>query len=281
MDEQDGSGYESVSSDISHFAPDYDEFAILQVSKGPLKDEEIIIFLKRVKSAKKVLSIAQKFTPDIPGLVKQLKPLRNNPLLQKRQQQRVRLLIKRLDPDEPLLLKKMISLFLFSFAMALTFATLNTGGCSEELNNLSVRTYVDFTLHNPDVVLLQETYNLTEHSSCWEHWPYRVHCAQGDSRGTGVTTLIKKNCDFNIITCSTIFNNYILYLKIKSDSTIYHVYNFLIPQKDSLAFECIRSFHAHCTEQIITVLLFSVAISMVLLILFSIQSRPRFRKLFQ
>ena len=108
--------------------------------------------------------------------------------------------------------KKMISLFLFSFAMALTFATLNTGGCSEELKNLTLRTYVDFTLHNPDVVLLQETYNLTENSSCWEHWPYHVHCAQGDSRGTGVTTLIKKNCDFNIITCSTIFNNYILYI---------------------------------------------------------------------
>ena len=123
-----GSGYKSVSSDMSHFAPDYDEFATLQVSKGPLKDEEIINFLRRVKSAKKVLSIARKFTPDIPGLVKQLKPLRNNPLLQKRQQQRVRLLIKRLDPDEPLLLQNVFSIFLFSFAMALSFATLNTGG---------------------------------------------------------------------------------------------------------------------------------------------------------
>ncbi len=132
--------------------------------------------------------------------------------------------------------------------MALSFATLNTGGCSEELKNLSVRTYVDLTLHNPEIVLLQETYNLTEHSSCWEHWPYRVLCAQGDVRGTGVAILLKKSCDFNILATCTIFKNYILYLKIELDSIIYHVYNFLIPQKDRLALDCIDSFLAHCKD---------------------------------
>ena len=57
----------------------------------------------------------------------------------------------------------------FVLLMALTLATLNTRGCYDQLKNLSVKTYVDYTLHNPDIVFLQETYKLTENSSCWEH----------------------------------------------------------------------------------------------------------------
>ncbi len=82
---------------------------------------------------------------------------------------------------------------LLCFLMALSIATLNTQGCYEELKNLSIKTYVDLTLHNPDIVFLQETYKLNENSSCWEHCPYRVHCSPGDTRGAGVVTLIRNN----------------------------------------------------------------------------------------
>ena len=41
--------------------------------------------------------------------------------------------------------------------MALSIVTL---GCYEEVKNLSVKIYVDCTLHNPDIVFMQETRKL-------------------------------------------------------------------------------------------------------------------------
>lgn len=141
-----------------------------------------------------------------------------------------------------------MSWFLLYFFMALSIVSLNTGGCSEEIRNLSVQSYVDLTLRNPDIVLLQETYNLHENSSCWKHWPYRVHCPQGDSRGTGVVTLFKNNRNLNILVSTTLVQNHILYNRIELNSIIYHVYNVLIPQKDALAFQCIDSLLAHSSQ---------------------------------
>ena len=106
MEEVETSDRESVSSDVSQCSQDFDEFATIPIPRGPLRQNEMVKFLKCVKSSKKALKIARKFTPDVPGLVRQLKPLRNNPLLNHNQQQRVRLLIKRLDPDEPLFTRK-------------------------------------------------------------------------------------------------------------------------------------------------------------------------------
>ena len=137
----------------------------------------------------------------------------------------------------------------FLFIMSLSVATLNTRGCFGDLKNLSVKIYVDLTLHNPDIVFLQETYKLHENSSCWEQWPYRVTCAQGDTRGTGVVTLLRNNCNFNILDSCTIFPSYVLYHKIMYASNIYHVYNVLVPQKDDLALECIDTLRAHCGER--------------------------------
>ncbi|XP_072181047.1 uncharacterized protein [Diadema setosum] len=66
-------------------------------SQGPLSDKQLIHFLKVVKSRKKPLEIARKFTPNIPGLVRQLRPLRNSPLFKKSTQQRISKLINKLD----------------------------------------------------------------------------------------------------------------------------------------------------------------------------------------
>ena len=66
-------------------------------SQGPLKPEELIKFLKHVKASKKPQTIAQKFTQNIPGLVDQLRLMKNHPLLKKSLQQRILKLIKNLD----------------------------------------------------------------------------------------------------------------------------------------------------------------------------------------
>ena len=143
----------------------------------------------------------------------------------------------------------MISLSLFIFAfMTLTLATLNTGGCSETLKNLSVRTYVDLTLHNPDIVLLQETNTLNANSSCWSHWPYSVHCAQSNSRGTGVATLFKNSCNYDILKSTVVFPNYLLYNQLKAGNVILHIYNVLIPQADAKAKDCIEAFLSHSSN---------------------------------
>ena len=62
----------------------------LPIPKGPLSETELVNFISSVKTRKVPQKIARKFTNNIPGLVKQLKPLRNNPLLKKNMQQRRR-----------------------------------------------------------------------------------------------------------------------------------------------------------------------------------------------
>ena len=69
----------------------------LPTCKGPLKPEELLSFLNNVKSSKRPEHIARKFTQNIPGLVNQLKPLKNSPLLKKSLQQRIYKLIRKLD----------------------------------------------------------------------------------------------------------------------------------------------------------------------------------------
>ena len=66
-------------------------------SQGPLSDKELIKFLKTVKARKKPLDVARKFTSNIPGLVRQLRPLRNSPLFQKSTQQRIQKLVRKLE----------------------------------------------------------------------------------------------------------------------------------------------------------------------------------------
>ena len=73
----------------------------LPKTTGPLSDSELLSFLKRVKSKKKPDEIARKYTNNIPGLVKQLKPLRNSAKVPKRVQHRIRKLVQTLDPKDP------------------------------------------------------------------------------------------------------------------------------------------------------------------------------------
>lgn len=96
------SDHESVSSVVSVFDQEGDGPGDLNLTKGPLQNEEVVTFLKCVKSRRKPLDVARKFTHDIPGLVKQLKPLRNSPLFTKNMQQRIRKLVRNLDPSDPI-----------------------------------------------------------------------------------------------------------------------------------------------------------------------------------
>ena len=66
-------------------------------SQGPLSHKTLLQFLKTVKASKKPHDVARKFTSNIPGLVRQLRPLKNSPLFKKSTQQRVHKLINKLD----------------------------------------------------------------------------------------------------------------------------------------------------------------------------------------
>ena len=66
-------------------------------TKGPLSPRQLVDLLAAVKMRQKPTEVAKKFTNSVPGLVKQLKPLRNSPLLNKGMQQRISKLIKSLD----------------------------------------------------------------------------------------------------------------------------------------------------------------------------------------
>ena len=90
------SDIQSVTSEATE-----EDFCDLVTTKGPLSNADLTTFLRCVKARRKPLEIARKFTNDLPGLVKQLKPLRNTPLFNKNMQQRVRKLIKTLDPNDP------------------------------------------------------------------------------------------------------------------------------------------------------------------------------------
>ena len=46
----------------------------LPLTQGPLSQPDILKFLSSVKGRKKPIQVARKFTSNIPGLVKQLKP---------------------------------------------------------------------------------------------------------------------------------------------------------------------------------------------------------------
>ena len=97
----------SVESDVESTSmeepQDIDETSSDNLPKttGPLSDSELLSFLKRVKSKKKPDEIARKYTNNIPGLVKQLKPLRNSAKVPKRVQHRIRKLVQTLDPKDP------------------------------------------------------------------------------------------------------------------------------------------------------------------------------------
>ena len=69
----------------------------LPLTQGPLSQSEIVTFLSNVKGRKKPGKFAQKYTTNIPGLVKQLKPLKNSPLVKRNMQQRIYKLINSLE----------------------------------------------------------------------------------------------------------------------------------------------------------------------------------------
>ena len=133
-------------------------------------------------------------------------------------------------------------------AMTLSFLTLNTGGCSDSVKNASLLSYVQNIAHNPDIIFLQETYNLMPGSPCWNLWNlYHVNCSPSTSRGSGLTTIVKKK-QITSFDSSVIVDGNILYSKTCIDDTIYHLYNILIPHDDNCALKAIQSLHDHlCT----------------------------------
>ena len=66
-------------------------------TKGPLSSKELLSFLASLKTRKKPVEVAKRFTANVSILVKQLKPLRTNPLINRGLQQRITKLIRTLD----------------------------------------------------------------------------------------------------------------------------------------------------------------------------------------
>ena len=63
---------------------------------GPLSYSQILAFLSSVKGRKKPARVARKYTGNLPGLAKQLKPLTNHSDVPKSMQQRLVKLVKSL-----------------------------------------------------------------------------------------------------------------------------------------------------------------------------------------
>ena len=135
----------------------------------------------------------------------------------------------------------------FSFVMALSLLTLNTGGCSAISQNASFKVFVDHLTSNPDIVFLQETYQLNENSSCWREWSYVPFCSPSSSRGSGVTTLLNSS-KIECLSSLSVCDGYILYHKICFNRAIYHIYNTLIPHDDRLALRTITALHDHVSS---------------------------------
>ena len=93
----DGTDTDSTQWEDSQADDDPFGAAGLPTCTGPLKPDELLNFLKTIKSSKKPELVARKFTRNVPGLVAQLKPLKNSPLLKRNLQQRIYKLIKNLD----------------------------------------------------------------------------------------------------------------------------------------------------------------------------------------
>ena len=133
------------------------------------------------------------------------------------------------------------------FAMTLSLVTLNTGGCTTALKNASIRTYVNNLCNDPDIVFLQETFFLNSDSPVWKMWSYTPLCAPSPTRGSGITTLIKKK-NIDIIDSKIISDGHIFFTKIRTNNTFFYLYNFLVPQNDKSALEAIQSFQEHCAQ---------------------------------
>ena len=144
------------------------------------------------------------------------------------------------------ILRKMPFLF-FILAMTLSVLTLNTGGCSAQTQNASLKVYVEQITFNPDLVLLQETYDLKENSSCWSVWPHTPFCSSGKTRGSGVTSLINQS-KIDILKTTSIYDGYILYNELCYNNSTFHVYNVLIPQSDRNAILALTALDNHISD---------------------------------
>ena len=128
--------------------------------------------------------------------------------------------------------------------MVLSLLTLNTGGCSSPVKNASIFAYADNICNKPDIILLQETYNLTDDNHCWNTWyNYTPLCNPSPSRGSGVTVLLKNN--INLIESSIIHNGHVSYVKINFNNILYSIYDVLIPQSNRESLKAIQHFTEH------------------------------------
>ena len=78
--------------------------------------------------------------------------------------------------------------------------------------------------------------------------PFKAFCTAGSTKGSGVTTLIKKNPDLEIKESETIFTGHAYYVRVEIRSNIFHVYNVLIPQDDTIAFKTLCAIEKHCSQ---------------------------------
>ena len=123
--------------------------------------------------------------------------------------------------------------------MTLSVLTLNTRGCSSSVKNASLYTYIENICNKPDIILLQETYTISNGHPSWISWPnYTPLCNPSPSRGSGVVTLIKNN--ISILDTKLLHDGFLSCTKISFNNVIFYIYNVLMPQTDSEAAKVIN-----------------------------------------
>ena len=120
----------------------------------------------------------------------------------------------------PYVIMDLFHFSLYIFVMTLSLMTLNARGCSSSVKCASLHTFVDKLCNKPNIIFLQETFNLNDHFSFWNFGPnYTPFCNPSPSRGSGVTTLVKNT--ISVLESSYIYDEYVIYTPITYSDVIF------------------------------------------------------------
>jgi exonuclease III len=104
------------------------------------------------------------------------------------------------------------------------------------LNNARKRTAIFDHLrsHMCDIALLQEIYSSEEIENQWaQEWGGKGYFLHGSKHSKGLAILVRRNLDVDILNIEKDKCNRILYLKLKIDENVIHLFNVYAPNKET------------------------------------------------
>lgn len=104
------------------------------------------------------------------------------------------------------------------------------------LNNARKRTAIFDHLrsHMCDIALLQEIYSSEEIENQWaQEWGGKGYFLHGSKHSKGLAILVRRNLDVDILNIEKDKCNRILYLKLKIDENVVHLFNVYAPNKET------------------------------------------------